>query len=86
MKLAGEKPAAAPTEPTAPTNDAPPADAGFDNQPTSDDKPFDAEPFDAGVEADEQSDPKKFIEQLTGKLGQSLRKYNEDQGQPADDG
>jgi hypothetical protein len=48
----------------------------------SSDKPFDDEPFDAGVEADEESDPKKFIEQLTGKLGQSLRKYNEDQGQP----
>ena len=39
-------------------------------------------PFDAGVEADEASDPKKYIEQLTGKLGQSLRKYNEQQGQP----
>lgn len=49
---------------------------------TSSDKPFDDEPFDAGVEADENSDPKKFIEQLTGKLGQSLRKYTEQQGQP----
>jgi hypothetical protein len=48
----------------------------------SNDKPFDKEPFDAGVEADEETDPKKFIEQLTGKLGQSLRKYNEEQGQP----
>lgn len=48
----------------------------------SSDKPFDDEPFDAGVEASEESDPKKFIEQLTGKLGQSLRKYNEEQGQP----
>ena len=47
-----------------------------------DDKPFDDEPFDAGVEADEDSDPKKYIEQLTGKLGQSLRQYSEDQGQP----
>ena len=51
-------------------------------QPSSDDKPFDDEPFDAGLEADEESDPKKFIEQLTGKLGQSLRKYNDAQGQP----
>lgn len=80
LKLAGSK------EPApAPIDDAPPADAGFggeDAQPSSDEKPFDAEPFDAGVEADEESDPKKFIEQLTGKLGQSLRKYNEDQGQP----
>lgn len=48
----------------------------------SNDKPFDDEPFDAGVEADEESDPKKFIEQLTGKLGQSLRKYEEEQGGP----
>lgn len=53
-----------------------------ETQPSSDDKPFDAEPFDAGVEADEDSDPKRFIEQLTGKLGQALRKYNESQGQP----
>ena len=50
--------------------------------PASDEKPFDSQPFDAGVDADENSDPKKFIEQLTGKLGQSLRKYNEAQGQP----
>jgi len=48
----------------------------------SSDKPFDDEPFDAGVEADEDEDPKKFIEQLTGKLGQSLRKYNDEQGEP----
>jgi hypothetical protein len=51
-------------------------------QGSGNDKPFDTEPFDAGVEADEETDPKKFIEQLTGKLGQSLRKYNENQGQP----
>lgn len=37
--------------------------------------------FDAGVEADEEEDPKKFIQQLTGKLSQSLRKYNEDNGE-----
>lgn len=36
---------------------------------------FDAD-FDAGVEANEEEDPKKFIQQLTGKLSQSLRKYN----------
>ena len=41
----------------------------------SDDKPFDDEPFDAGVEASEEEDPKKFIQQLAGKLGQSLREY-----------
>lgn len=48
----------------------------------SGDLPFDKEPFEAGVEADENSDPKKFIEQLTGKLGQSLRKYTQTQGGP----
>ena len=37
--------------------------------------------FDAGVEANEEEDPKKFIQQLTGKLSQSLRKYNENNGQ-----
>ena len=46
------------------------------------DMPFDDEPFDAGVEANEEDDPKKFIQQLTGKLGQSLRNYTEEQGQP----
>ena len=58
------------------------ADSGAESKGDSNDKPFDDEPFDAGVEADEESDPKKFIEQLTGKLGQSLRKYTEDNGQP----
>lgn len=38
--------------------------------------------FDAGVEADENSDPKKYIQQLTGKLSQSLRSYNENLPQP----
>lgn len=38
--------------------------------------------FDAGVDADEEQDPKKYIQQLTGKLSQTLRKYNEDNGQP----
>lgn len=35
--------------------------------------------FDAGVDADENTDPKKYIQQLTGKLSQSLRKYNSNQ-------
>lgn len=48
----------------------------------SDDKPFDDEPFEAGVEADEESEPKKYIQQLAGKLGNSLRKYNKDLGEP----
>lgn len=38
--------------------------------------------FDAGVEADEDTDPKKFIQQLTGKLSQSLNTYNEENGKP----
>ena len=83
MKLANPAPAvpAAPVQPIAEPAD----DAGFggssgDEAPV-DDKPFDDEPFDAGVEADEESDPKKYIEQLTGKLGQTLRTYTEDQGQ-----
>ena len=52
-------------------------DKGGDNE-----KPFDDEPFDAGVEADEDEDPEKFIQQLAGKLGTSLRKYNDERGEP----
>jgi hypothetical protein len=37
--------------------------------------------FDAGVEADEETDPKRYIQQLTGKLSQSLNKYNDEQGE-----
>ncbi len=46
------------------------------------DKPFDDTPFDAGVEADEETDPVKFIQQLSGKLGTTLRKYTDDKGAP----
>jgi hypothetical protein len=49
---------------------------------SNDEKPFEDEPFDAGVEADEDTDPAKFIQQLAGKLGQSLRQYTDNQGQP----
>lgn len=38
--------------------------------------------FDAGVKADENADPKKYIQQLSGKLSQELRKYNDTQQQP----
>lgn len=69
------------TQPTEPAQKAGFGDLGNEENDGSD-KPFDKEPFDAGVEADEESDPKKYIEQLTGKLGQSLRKYNEQNGQP----
>lgn len=43
--------------------------------------PFDSD-FDAGVDADENTDPKKYIQQLTGKLSQTLRNYNENLPQP----
>jgi hypothetical protein len=68
--------------PAAPAPDAG-GDLDFgDEAAPADDKPFDDQPFDAGVEADEDTDPKKFIEQLSGKIGQSLRKYTEETGQP----
>ena len=64
-------------------------EGGFDDIPDaapmeepSNDKPFDEEPFDAGVEANEEESPEKYIQQLSGKLGQSLRKYTEDLGAP----
>lgn len=56
-------------------------DSEFDYN-NGDDNPFNNKPkFDAGVEADEETDPKKFIEQLSGKLGQSLRAYTDESGQ-----
>jgi hypothetical protein len=82
LKVAGSNPE--PAAPTSPQPAVPEPSMGdnMDTAPATDDKPFDDQPFDAGVEADEESDPKKFIEQLTGKLGQSLRAYTESQGQP----
>lgn len=60
-------------------------DIGFGNgqgeMNDTNENPFDSN-FDAGVEADEEEDPKKFIEQLSGKLSQSLRKYQEGLPQP----
>lgn len=48
------------------------------NQPQPEpENPFGKEKFDAGVGVDEDEDPKKFIERLTGKLAQKLRSYNE---------
>lgn len=52
--------------------------------PTEEPNPYAAD-FDAGVEADEDTDPRTFIQQLAGKLSQSLRKYNEGQPQPDGD-
>jgi len=84
----------APAEPTTePADDAGFGDFGGDdmgddmgsetpNDEPANDMPFEKEPFDAGVEADEETDPKKFIEQLSGKLGQSLRQFTKDNGEP----
>lgn len=58
-----------------------PNDGMGDMPPESD---FDTN-FDAGVDADEESDPKKFIQQLTGKLSQALRKYKQENPQDASD-
>lgn len=41
--------------------------------------------FDAGIQADEENDPKTYIQQLTGKLSETLRKYNEDLPVPDSD-
>lgn len=46
--------------------------------------PYQAD-FDAGVEADEENDPKRYIQQLAGKLSQSLRSYNEELPSPDTD-
>ena len=46
------------------------------------DKPFDDTPFDAGVESNEDEDPEKYIQQLSGKLGQSLRAHTDELGAP----
>lgn len=78
-----------PQEPPMPMGDGemggggmPPADAGMDGfggQP--EENQFDTN-FDAGVEANEDEDPKKYIQQLTGKLSQTLRSYNQNLPQP----
>jgi hypothetical protein len=82
LKLAAPTAAPAPVAPAAPEADMDfGGEMGGEEAPVED-KPFDDEPFDAGIEADEDADPKKYIEQLTGKLGQSLRKYNDSQGAP----
>lgn len=56
-------------------------DTGGMDMGNDDESAFDTN-FDAGVDADENTDPKKFIQQLTGKLSQSLRKYNNDLPKP----
>ena len=70
-------------EPTQQTNLS--QEQGFDNNMEADgmrgnfdDGQFDNN-FDAGVEADEDAEPKKYIQQLTGKLSQKLNSYNKEQ-------
>lgn len=62
-------------------NDGMPMDYDMGNIQDNGENQFDTN-FDAGVEADEETDPKKYIQQLTGKLSQSLRSYNENLPQP----
>ena len=61
----------------------PGADAMGDNIPMDggEQSEFDTN-FDAGVEADEDSDPKHYIQQLTGKLSQSINSFNSEQSDP----
>ena len=63
----------------APPNDMPPMDGNDPMMPNGEDG------FDAGVEADPSEDPKKYLQQLSGKLSQELRKYNDEQEQPDED-
>jgi len=62
-------------------DDFPQMDANMGDAQGNGENPFDTN-FDAGVEANEETDPKKYIQQLTGKLSQSLRSYNENLPQP----
>ena len=80
--------AAGPMGPTGPTGDPAgvPIDPSMDpNAQMGDDgasSQFDTN-FDAGVEADEETDPKHYIQQLTGKLSQTLNSFNNEQGPDA---
>lgn len=54
-----------------------PDDPALQGGPESgEENPYGAD-FDAGVEADEDTDPEKYIQQLTGKLTQVLRDFDE---------
>lgn len=68
-------------------NSMPPQGDDMNNSPMGDDAMMgnDGQGFDAEVEADPIEDPKKYLQQLSGKLSQELRKYNEDQEQPDED-
>ena len=51
------------------------------NEEGYEENPFDTN-FDAGVEANEEEDPKHYIEQLSGKLSQTLRSYQKELVKP----
>ena len=55
---------------------------GNDMMPPADDGENYEADMDIDVEADENTEPEKYIQQVTGKLSQSLRKYNESLPQP----
>lgn len=83
MKVPGISPEPS-INPIQPTNIPSPVNAPepeMGNQPDQSEKenPFDNQGFDAGIDADEESDPKNYIEKLTGKLAQKLRDYNENE-------
>lgn len=73
--------------PSMPMDNQMPMDDGSmnDQMPMDDGMNGEVDGFDAGVEADPESDPKKYLQQLTGKLSQELRKYNNEQEQPDED-
>ena len=50
-----------------------------------DEQNFSDDEFDAGVDANSDVDPKKYIQQLSGKLSQELRSYNQEQETPDTD-
>lgn len=68
-------------DPNAMGGEIPPMDGQGDMSGGSE---FDTN-FDPGVDANEDDDPKKYIQQLTGKLSQSLRKYNNELPKPDDE-
>lgn len=73
MDMGGEIPPMEPSMGETPEGQMPMED----EMPTN----FDSN-FDAGVEADEETNPKRYIQQLTGKLSQSLNSYNNENGEP----
>lgn len=63
---------------------------GGENEPQDDDENFSQDggdenfdnDFDAGVEANEDDDPEKYLQQLTGKLCDKLKKFNDKKPKP----